>query len=75
MTTDAITEYRNQMARAKRNFAICVVNIQQDIPARSLDWRMMADRLRSAIIRAERFARLGKFDAAVTLLGKEDEAA
>ena len=77
MNADAITSYRQQMARAKRNFALCVVSLQNTVTpedAAIYVWRNKSDHLRSAIKRAERFAQLGNFDAAVTLLSRENKA-
>jgi len=67
---DAITEYRHIMSRAKRAVAACVVEIQGNSPAPEI-WRDRADRLRSAVNRAERLARCNNFDAAVLLLSGE----
>ena len=71
---DAITEYRHQMARAKRNVAICVVELQSDVLVPNI-WRDKADRLRNAVSRAERLARCNNFHAAVLLLSGENEPA
>ena len=74
MTTNEITEYCQQVTRARRNFALCVVELQRE-PSLSYVWKDKADRLQSAIARAERFAAFGKFKEAATLLGKENEPA
>jgi len=81
MTADVINEYRHNMTRAKRNFALCVVELRNYEPPIFRDdlvspkWRDKADRLRNAVHRAERFARLGDFNAAVAILIKENEPA
>jgi len=72
MTTDTITEYRQLLTRARRNFALCVVQIQ-DKASTAHGWRIKADRLQSAIRRAERLAHVDLLDAAVTLLKRENE--
>ena len=71
MMSEEITEYRRQMTRAKRNVAICVVELQSDVLVPNI-WRDKADRLRSAIARAERLARCDNFHAAVYLLSGEN---
>ena len=71
MTTETITEYRQLLTIARRNFALCVVQIQADQPMTTREWRKKADRLQSAIRRAERLAHVDLLDAAVTLLKRE----
>lgn len=78
--TETLTEYQSQLSRALRNLAICILGIEgQDPEAQfGLDiahgWREKADRLRSAIRRAERFLAVGNVAAAVVLLKQENVA-
>ena len=73
MTTETITELRQLYATARRNFALCVLEVQSDLPMSAHQWRIKADRLQSAIRRAERLAHVDLLDAAVTLLKRENE--
>jgi len=73
MTTETITEYRQLLAGARRNFALCVLEVQAPFTTSAHQWRKKADRLQSAIRRAERLAHVDLLDAAVTLLRRESE--
>jgi hypothetical protein len=76
---DSVENFEPILRRAYRNIGLCVVKLQECVPhlvfgdAMAHGWREKADRLMSAVRRAERFAKLGDFDKACEILCREND--
>jgi hypothetical protein len=75
----SVTDYQSQLTRARRNFALCVLQIQagghQVAAAEAIrhEWRVKADRLQSAILYAKTMEESGAHVGACQLLKQENE--